>query len=198
MVKRTTFAAAALVMLVLVPGCGDPLVNGQYLGQPKLRRLVQMGVEGSLVMAWLSASFQFEGAQGTVRETASSAGSVRFEVFDSPDPRYVHEFSRVLPGAQLAFGVWLWVTPRAEELTVVNNIVQGGRLLSIGSEPVVYVADAGSTHLVAGAYYELVRPACPAEETGFAATGERTVLFPSSVDAGVPMTAALPDNCVSP
>lgn len=194
MVKRAWWLTGLLAI-----GCGDPVVNWTYLGEPRLSGTVQGTSGGILMLAWLSASLQVEGTQ-TVPPNAETGDPrlYRFDIYDPPAQRYVHAFPQLIPGAELALGVWLWTVPSYQPLEFVNNVVQDGRLVSVDIEPIAYVADAGSTGLVAGSFYALPLLNCPADETGFVQTRHTDLFFPLAVDAGMPVTEWIPAKCASP
>lgn len=186
------------IVVLLSAGCGDPVVNHTYLGEPRMTWQVLFPENELWVMAWLSPSLHFEGAQPLLPDERKDNVGRKLVVWDAPLATYRHEFAQLVPGAKLSFGVFLRLRGK-QPFEVVNDVVQRDELLAIGSETIVYVEDPGDSTLLADAYYRLVSSDCPpAREAFFFAKHSQYVPIGFEGDAGTPINAFLPANCRSP
>lgn len=181
--------------VLLLSGCGDSVVDHTYLGEPRMQwRLPFLGDE-KWVIAWLSPTLHFEGAQPLLPDERKGSDGLSLVVWDAPPEEFRHEFSQLVPKAKLSFGVFLRLRGKAL-FEVVNDEVQGGELLGVGVAPIVYVDEPADSTLLHDAYYRLVNAQCPPARERFDAA-KYWSLLPTTLegDAGTPINAFLPESC---
>ncbi len=195
MVKRLVIAA------LLLAGCGDSVVDHAYLGEPRMLWSLPFLANEKWVMAWLSPSLHFEGAQPLLPDERKGTED-NLVVWDAPEVAFRHEFPQLVPKAKLSFGVFLRLRGQ-EPLDVVNDVVRGGELLGVGVEPIIYVDEPGDSTLSPDVYYRIFNAECPPAREDFDAA-QYWHLLPSTLggDAGtplnVPINAFLPESCRLP